>query len=594
MMKDFIRSNQFLIIAILAGIVIWPLDVLIDSNFFYENGFFEGLFYPSAIELYFRSVLSILFFSIGIYAQITITKRKLTEKELKTAKTFSDSLVDTAPMIVLVLNPNATIRFINPYMEQLSGYKLDEVMDRDWFSTFLPDGDWSETRKLFKKAISNINTQGHVNPITTKDGREHIIEWYDQTLRDSNNQTIGLLAIGQDITGRKQLEEQLFQSQKMEAIGTLVGGIAHDFNNMLAGVTGNLYLAKELSSEMPDVVEKLDKAENIAFRAANMIQQLLTFARKDIVSVKQIPLNPFLKETLKLLSTSVPENVKLHQEVCSDPLQINGDAIQLHQVLLNLINNARDAVEGVDSPAITIRLEAWHPDETLIGNHSYFKDKPYAHLSIEDNGCGIPEHQIEHLFEPFFTTKGQGKGTGLGLSMTFGAIKNHHGFIEVESIEGMGTTFHLYIPLLRQAEEIIVTPAQEKEIAKGHGEVILLVDDEPEVIKTSKEVLESLDYKVLTASDGHQAVELFKAHADEIDLCLLDIVMPIMSGDKAAQCLRQIKPDVKIIFSTGYDKSIMAGMGNETVLRKPYHIDEVSFLIRTQLDSRELKVDKLD
>jgi CheY-like chemotaxis protein len=354
---------------------------------------------------------------------------------------------------------------------------------------------------------------------------------------------------------------------------------------MLAGITGNLYLAKECSSETPDVVDHLDNMEDIAFRAADMIQQLLTFARKDMVNIKQMPLNSFIKEALKLLRTSVPENIELHQEICSNTLQINGDATQLHQVLLNLINNARDAVEGKNDPSITIRLEAWHPDKAFIGNHSYFEDQSYAHLSVEDNGNGIPEDQIEHLFEPFFTTKEVGKGTGLGLSMTFGAIKTHHGFIEVESIEGKGSTFHLYIPLLPQAEEIAITPPKEKEIARGHGEVILLVDDNLQIIETGKAVLESLGYRVLTASDGQQAIDMFKAHTDEIDLCIFDIVMPIMNGDKAAQAIRQIKPLMKIIFCTGYDNHSLTDMENETVLRKPYRIKEISSLVRKQIDS---------
>jgi PAS domain S-box-containing protein len=402
---------------------------------------------------------------------------------------------------------------------------------------------------------------------------------------DQQGRAIKAIGFTQDITECKRLEEQLVQSQKMEAIGTLVGGIAHDFNNMLAGMTGNLYLAKECSSEMPDVVDRLDNMEDIAFHAAEMIQQLLTFARKDMVNIKQMFLNSFLKDTLKLLRTSVPENIELHQDICSDTLQINGDATQLHQVLLNLINNARDAVEGKDDPSITIRLEAWHPDEAFIGNHSYFEDQSYAHLSVEDNGYGIPEDQVEHLFEPFFTTKEVGKGTGLGLSMTFGAIKTHHGFIEVESIEGMGSTFHLYIPLLPQAEETTITPLMEKDIARGHGEVILLVDDEPEVLKVGSKVLEMLGYRVLTANNGRQAIDMFKAHADEIDLCIFDIVMPIMNGDKAAQAVRQIKPLMKIIFCTGYDKHSLTEMENEIVLRKPYRIKEISSLVRKQIDS---------
>ncbi len=169
--------------------------------------------------------------------------------------------------------------------------------------------------------------------------------------------------------------------------------------------------------------------------------------------------------------------------------------------------------------------------------------------------------------------------------MAFGAIKMHHGFIEVESIEGKGSTFHVYIPLSLQVEKIALTPPEEKEIARGHGEMILLVDDQLPIIETGKAVLESLGYRVLTASDGWQAVDIFKAHVEEIELCILDVVMPIMGGDKTAQCIRQAKPEIKVIFATGYDKSALAGMENEVVLCKPFRIKEMSHLIRIQLDS---------
>jgi len=370
----------------------------------------------------------------------------------------------------------------------------------------------------------------------------------------------------------------------MEAIGTLVGGIAHDFNNMLAGMTGNLYLAKQRTHDMPDVVQRLANIEQLSFRAAEMIQQLLAFARKSMVSMKTIPFTPFIKETLKLLRPSVPENIGLHQDICSESLTITGDATQLHQLLMNLVNNARDAVETVDAPTITVRLDVFHADDIFLETHAYFTAGLYAHLSVEDNGCGIPEHQIEHLFEPFFTTKEQGKGTGLGLAMVFGAVKTHHGFVEVDSREGQGSTFHVYLPLL-EPEEIVSTSVQEDAIAEGHGELIMLVDDEQHIIETGKEVLQSLGYKVLTATDGRQAVELYKAHADAIDLCIFDIVMPVMGGDAAAQQIRQIKPDVKIIFATGYDKNLQTDMQHEAVLSKPFSIAEMSQLIRQQLDS---------
>jgi len=260
------------------------------------------------------------------------------------------------------------------------------------------------------------------------------------------------------------IKERLSQAQKMETVGTLICGITHDFNNMLIAMSDHLSLAKDKACERPDILQDIDDIERIGFRAADMLQHLLIFARKGAVSIKQISLNTFIMQEVKLLRTSVPENIELHHKVCSVALQINGDSAQLHQALLNLINNASEAVKGIDNPAITIKLEAWYPGESFIASHPYVKKKHYAHVSVKDNGCGIPEHQIKHLFEPFFTTKGQGKGTGLGLSMSFGTIKIHDGFIEVDSIEGKGSTFHLYIPLLLQAEQPVIAPADEKEI----------------------------------------------------------------------------------------------------------------------------------
>ena len=392
------------------------------------------------------------------------------------------------------------------------------------------------------------------------------------------------VGIQSDLTKIEDMEQQFHQAQKMEALGTLVGGIAHDFNNILAGITGGLYLAKKQVRENPDVVQRLTSVEQLALRAAEMIKQLLTFARKDRVSMKEMPLTPFIKETLKFLRASVPENIMIHQNICNDDLQIKGDGTQLHQVLMNLVNNACDALEGVDDPVITIRLAAFHTDDEFIETHTYFTAGLYAHLSVEDNGCGIPEHQIEHLFEPFFTTKEVGNGTGLGLAMVFGAVKSHHGFVEVDSAGGEGSIFHIYIPFL-ETKTTASALLQDEEIADGHGEMILLVDDEQYIIETGKEVLESLGYQVLTASNGQQAVEIFKAHAEEIDLCIFDLIMPVMNGDKAAQRIRQINPHVKVIFSSGYDEHIQTAIKNETVLSKPFSIVEMSHLIQQKLNA---------
>lgn len=390
-----------------------------------------------------------------------------------------------------------------------------------------------------------------------------------------------------DLEKYQRLTEELNQAQKMDAVGTLVGGIAHDFNNMLAAITGNVYLAKKAASELPKVVNRLEKVEDVSLRAANMISQLLTFSRKGMVNIKEIPLNSFIKETLKFIRVSLPENIILHKLFCSEHLNIKGDTTQLYQVLINLINNARDAVENVKHPSITVRLETYQADETMIEHNPNFKIGSYAHISVEDNGYGIPEPQLEHIFEPFFTTKEQGKGTGLGLSMIFGALKTHHGVVTVDSTEGKGSTFHIYIPLL---EQLKVAPfaLSEGKTARNNGELILLADDEKDVRKTTAEVLESMGYKVLQAENGLEALKIYKTHQKSIALVLLDVVMPHMGGAKLAEKIRKMNVDVPIIFMTGYDKEHVLDINNpmakSNILAKPVQVSILDRAIRQYLD----------
>ncbi|RME33317.1 MAG: response regulator [Deltaproteobacteria bacterium] len=383
------------------------------------------------------------------------------------------------------------------------------------------------------------------------------------------------------------MQQQFLQAQKMEAIGTLVGGIAHDFNNMLAGITGNVYLAKSKVDKSSDVAEKLHNIEQISFRAADMVKQLLTFARKDTVSMKEMPLKPFVKESVKLLRATIPENIAIQQDICDEPLIIRGDSTQLHQVLLNLVNNARDAVEGVRHPCINIRLSPFEPDSAFTETHPPFKaGQRYARLTVEDNGCGIPEEQLRHVFEPFFTTKEQGKGTGLGLAMVFGAIKSHQGHVEVESVVGKGTAFHVYLPLLKQAGPADALGTDE-DVIHGHGECILLADDEPSVRESMKEVLIKLGYRVHAAEDGRQALEIFTAHRNEIVLCILDVVMPHLGGHELAARLRAVAPDLPIVFMTGYDQSQVLGtrrqLPNSEALTKPVSVVVLSRCLRRML-----------
>ncbi|MDQ6987782.1 MAG: response regulator, partial [Mariprofundaceae bacterium] len=255
---------------------------------------------------------------------------------------------------------------------------------------------------------------------------------------------------------------------------------------------------------------------------------------------------------------------------------------------MNLINNAHDAMENVDNPRITIKLASFQPDDAFMKKKPYFKaDKQYAHLSIEDNGCGISKKDREHIFEPFYTTKEEGKGTGLGLAMVYGAVKTHSGFIEVDSKKGKGATFHLFLPLIPKLETL-PEPEVRKDITVGHGEVILLADDEEYVRETSAEVLEDIGYKVLQACNGAEALDIFEACKEDISLAILDVIMPRVGGVQLANRIRETNPDMPVIFVTGYDKDNVfndrAIIPNSEILKKPVQFEALSHSIRKLLD----------
>ncbi|MDQ6969554.1 MAG: PAS domain S-box protein [Mariprofundus sp.] len=492
--------------------------------------------------------------------------------------------IEHAGESILITDHNGIIEYINPAFTHISGYSADEAIGQT--PRILNSGNQDKAfYQSMWKCITNGNIwQGKVID-KNKDGSFYPAMLTIAPIINTEGVITHYVGTHADLTDLDLMEKQFQQAQKMEAIGTLVGGIAHDFNNMLAGITGNIFLAKKMQDN-PDALQNLDNIEQLSFRAADMIKQLLTFARKDRVDIKPLPFTPFIKETLKFLSTSIPENITVEQDICADTLSIQGNATQLHQILMNLINNARDAVEDVAEPCISITLQHFQTDHKFIKKHSYFKAGEYARLSVSDNGCGIPEQQLEHLFEPFFTTKEQGKGTGLGLAMAFGAIKTHHGFIEVESRIGKGSSFHIFIPLFKQVESVPETLPATADI-QATGELILLADDEQQLREITAEVLEVMGYRVLQAKDGLEAFEIFKTHQHELDLALLDVVMPLCGGMELAKWIRETSADLPVVFLTGYDKEHVLDdaklIKNSCILSKPIHFDTLNRIIKEQL-----------
>ena len=388
----------------------------------------------------------------------------------------------------------------------------------------------------------------------------------------------------QDISHIHEVEEQLHQAQKMEALGTLVGGIAHDFNNKLAAITGNLYLAQRAIDTDSKTGVQLKKVETLSFEAADMVKQLLTFARKGKVEKEPITLTSFIKETAKLNRVAIPENIRVNIISGDDPLPVLGDITQLQSLLMNLQANARDALEGRNDPSIEIVLDRFEPDEPFLVRHPQAQQVHcFARLQVRDNGPGIPAETLEHIYDPFFTTKAPDKGTGLGLATVYGIVETHAGYIDVESEPRQGTCFSVYLPI---AEEISgVTVNAETKAIPGRGETILVADDDENVLNTFTDVLNMLNYRVITANDGRDALTQYRQYADQIDLVILDLVMPVMKGDETAQEIRTIDPHAKIIFATGYGDQLAGEFEYEIkILGKPFVIEHVSRVIREILE----------
>ena len=506
------------------------------------------------------------------------TNLKTSRAALQQERDYVESLFDTAQCILVVLDTEGRIVRYNQYMEQLSGHPLAKTKGSDWFSTFLPDCDRDGIREVFRKSIADVRAQGVVNPILTKDGRELLIEWNDKTLKDAAGAITGILAVGQNITERKQMEERLRQSEKMQAIGQLAGGIAHNLNNQLAPVLG---YADMLASKLSD--EKLKTyAERIVTggrRSAQMVQQILAFARRGILDA-MVPLNAHetIAEVADLLDRSIDKRIHMYQRLQATPPTVSGDPGQLQSVIFNLALNAVDAMPQEGD--LTFTTEVVDLDSAFC-EQAPFNPSPgrFLKIAVTDTGGGMSPETQKHMFEPFFTTKGVGKGTGMGLASVYGSVERHKGTLAVQSTLGEGSTFALYLPSIEEIERRDATPITKPSSGEETAR-IFLVDDEEAVRDLAADMLRDLGHEIMTAGDGREAIACYKTSWQDVDLVLLDMIMPEMNGRDTFFAMRAINPDVKVILCTGYDLNPEAqellDAGALAFVHKPFEQAELS------------------
>jgi signal transduction histidine kinase/CheY-like chemotaxis protein len=349
---------------------------------------------------------------------------------------------------------------------------------------------------------------------------------------------------------KEKLHAQLLQSQKMEAVGQLAGGISHDFNNILTAITGYAHIMKMKMNEDDPLRKYTDHLLSLSDRAANLIQSLLAFSRKQVTNPRPVNINEVIRTVEKLLLRLIGEDIRVERELTENNLIVMADVGQLEQVLMNLATNALDAMPA--GGLLSIRTEMSDIDHEFIKEHGFGEEAQYALISVTDTGAGMDRETSRKIFEPFFTTKEVGKGTGLGLAMAYGIIKQHNGYIYVYSEPGQGTTFKIYLPLTQATTEEL-TP----EPVRAETETILLAEDEAVVREFTKKLLEEYGYTVIEAIDGEDAIEKFKMYGDRIQLLILDAIMPKKTAREVYGEIKIMNPDIKVLFTSGYPADIV-------------------------------------
>lgn len=497
------------------------------------------------------------------------------------------SLVHNATFGIYWVTLDGDLLHVNPALVQMLGYdSAEELLAIKKTEPLYRD---PSVRVLL---LEQYNRKGRVDAQVEwirKDGKPITVRLCGQRVADQDHSSECIEVIVENITHRLVLEKQLLQAQKFEGIGQLAGGIAHDFNNMIGAIIGWADLGLEETEPGSRLHRHFEKIRHQADRTAALTRQLLAFARRQILEPRNIDLNRTITETLSLLEKVIGGNIEIRRHLAPDLSVVRADPTQVEQVLMNLCINARDAMPEGGSLAIETRNASF--GEEYCSRHPFARPGHYALIAVTDTGTGMDAATLDRIFEPFFTTKGQGKGTGLGLATVYGIVRQSGGFLNVYSELGFGTTFRVYLPVSAEAEKI-PDIAEDPRPVRGGTETILVAEDHEGLREIARETLATLGYKVLLVTDGEQALRELQARGAQIDLALLDVVLPKLSGPEVYARICGDHRELPVIFATGYSAEMSQLHDIQRhglpILQKPYAPRDLARKVREALDQRRL------
>jgi PAS domain S-box-containing protein len=516
------------------------------------------------------------------------TDRVLVEEALRESETSYRSIIEEAPYGICRCTVGGSFTLVNRALVRMLAFESESDVIGLNIGT-----DAFEDLRDHSNFVDQLQSQGSAEGVETlwkqRGGKSIIVRLGGRAVHDTHDQIAYFEVIAEDVSERRQLELQLRQSQKMQAIGQLAGGVAHDFNNLLTVVKGHIELILNTMPVTDPLFPRLDQVQKAANRASSLTRQLLAFSRLQVLQPQVLDLNGIVSGMIQMLSRIIGEHIELVFRPGGILGRVKADAGQLEQVLLNLVVNARDAMPN--GGQLTIETENIELDDSYAQLHSIVKPGPYVMLAVSDTGCGMDPATQARIFEPFFTTKEPGKGTGLGLATVYGVVKQSDGYIWVYSEAGQGTTFKIYLPLAADVVEPPKTQSAAPAPIRG-SETILLVEDEESVRMLVADFLKTTGHTVLEATEGEEAIRLAAAHNNKIDLLISDVVMPKMSGRELWNDLRKRLPTLKVLFISGYtdDSVVRHGVidGDVAFLQKPFTMRALAGKIREVLDATEV------